>query len=126
MQHYLSFCVGIYLRGITLVNNSYVAINNIGDEESTSLQCLTNANRSICCGSGSESYATCGWFLPNGIMIPTTEGYRSNRSENVIHLYRDSISNATVATGRFYCQIPKGDTQNLTIQTYYVNICKFL
>jgi hypothetical protein len=123
------FCVGIYLRGVTLVNNSYVAVNNIGVQENTSLHCLTHVDPSVCCGNGSESYTTSGWFLPNETVISTNqsiEGYCSNRSVNVIHLYRNSVSNTNVATGRFYCQIPRRDTQNLTIQTYYINICKFL
>ena len=125
----ICFCVGIYLRGAALFNNSYVAVDRIGEEENTSLQCLTHMDPGVCCGFGSESSTTSGWFLPNETMIPTnlsTEGYHSNRGVGVIHLYRDSVNNTDVATGRFYCQIPSGDIQNLTIQTYYVNICKFI
>jgi hypothetical protein len=106
-----------------------VAVNNIGEEECTSLHCHTHMDPGVRCGFGSDSYTTAGWFLPNETVIPTNqsiEGYRSNRSVNVIHLYRDSVSK--IATGRFYCQIPSssGDIQNLTILTYYINICKFL
>ena len=124
------FCVGIDLRGVPLFNNSYVAVNSIGEEKNTSLQCLTHVDPGICCGFGSESSTINGWFLPNETMIPTnlsTGGYHSNRGHNVIHLYRDSsVSNTGVATGRFYCQIPSGDIQTLRIQTYCINICKFI
>ena len=101
-----------------------MAVNSIGDEESTSLQCLTHADPDF----ESESYTTSGWFLPSKTVITnqSIEGYRSNRGVNVIYLYRDSASNTSVATGRFYCRIPSGDIQNSTIQTYYVNICKFM
>ena len=123
------FFAGIYLRGVTLFNNSYVAINSIGEDESTSLQCLTHTDPGVCCDLDSDSYTTSGWFLPNETMIPTsrlTEGYRSDRDVDVIYLYRDSVNNTDVTTGRFYCQIPSGDIQNPTIiQSFCINICKF-
>ncbi len=78
-----------------------MAVNNIGDEECTSLHCHTHVYPSVCCGSGSESYTISGWFLPNETVIPrptilmkSTEGCRSSRDVDVIHLYRDSVSNA--------------------------------
>ena len=118
--------VSLSLRGVTIYNNSYINIGDIGartDDEA--LQCHTDYIN--CCNiehtvNGSQLVE---WYYPNGSRVifineiynysyPDNDGYFTSRSQSVIRL---SSSSSSIEGGRFCCEIPDqyGSNQTLCI-----------
>ena len=101
------------LNGTTYQNNSCVALEDIGEND-TALLCVTNLT--ACCrppntGNGS-SFGN--WFFPNGTRVPSTGSqwnfYRT-RGQSVVHLNRRRGG----VEGIYRCEIPDSTSVTLTI-----------
>ena len=117
------------LRGITYHNNSLVALEDIGENDSAALLCETD--QTACCRTsyaGDLGNATGNWFFPNGDKILNeTINYTSNlqldfyrtRGQSVVRLHRRRGG----VTGIYRCEIPNkmNVTQNLYVRVYTNN-----
>lgn len=131
--------VGLSLRGVTIYNNSYLNLGDIGgfiDDEA--LQCHTdNVN---CCDNrlAENGSVLAEWYYPNGSKVSSvhrtdnsnndsylsSNGFFTSRSQSMIGLFagRDSTE-----SGRYCCEIPDqyGSNQivcvNLSKNTNIVN-----
>ena len=117
------------LRCITYHNNSLVALEDIGENDSTALLCVTD--QTACCRTsyaGDLGNAIGNWFFPNGDKILNeTINYTSNlqldfyrtRGQSVVRLHRRRGG----VTGIYRCAIPNkmNVTQNLYVRVYTNN-----
>ena len=123
---YNMYCVllatsGVYLslKGAYLANNSYVDVDDIGEDESA-LICHTN--KTDCCGLNRAGE----WYFPNGSRVQRwswnrhySEYFYRNRDERIVRLNR--YGNSPLERGHFYCELPDANDVNKTL---YVNICE--
>ena len=127
---YLSFYPGandvrFSLRGTTYHNNSLVALEDIGESDSTALLCVTDLTG--CCrpsDTGQFGHVIGNWFFPNESSVPSDlvndtsnlrwAFYRS-RGPMVVLLHRRRGG----MTGIYRCEI--SDTMNVT-QNLYVGV----
>lgn len=96
-----------------LLNNSIFPLESIGEEISSSIQCLTT--RPDCCDSDStRSVGTGDWFAPSGDVLtsltrsPVGVDFYRDRDPGGIDLRRRN--NATSPEGVYRCQIPQTGT----------------
>ena len=113
------------LRGTTYHNNSLVALEDIGESDSTALLCVTDLT--ACCqpsDNGQFGHVIGNWFFPNESSVPSDlvnetsnlrwAFYRS-RGQMVVLLHRRRGG----VTGIYRCKI--SDTMNVT-QNLYVGV----
>ena len=116
------------LRGTTYQNNSCVALEDIGEND-TALLCMTN--QTTCCHSHytGENESTLGkWFFPNGTRISSK--IVNNTSGEERHFYSDR-GRSWVGLNRrrggvdgiYHCEIPDSMnvTQTINIGVYTAN-----
>ena len=122
------------LRDATYHNNSLVALEDIGKNDSTALLCVTD--QTACCQTpyaGDLGNAIGNWFFPNGSGVPsTTINYTSNlqwdfyrtRGQMVVRLHRRTGG----VTGIYHCVIPDkmNVTQNLYVRVYTNNTGEYM
>ena len=107
--------VGLTLNGMTLANNSIVAITDIGSG-AAALVCTTTYTP--CCFSGNREAQ---WYFPNGSQVPNNPSlpYQRTRGTNPgrVFLHRNSED---TTTGIFRCDIPVASdaTQSLYVRIY--------
>ena len=112
---------GVYLslKGVYLANNSYVDVDDIGEDENA-LICYTN--KTSCCH---RPYWVGEWLFPNGSNVQivgwnqnsgASGFFYRNRGDRVVRLNRYGNP---LETGHFYCQLPDA---NDVIQILHVNI----
>ena len=110
--------VNLSLRGVTIYNNSYVNIGEIGgtlDDEA--LQCHTD-NIDCCDSEHTENGSVLGrWYYPNGNRVLSldeisddgndsyvnNDGFFVSRSQSVVRLFSGRGSSES---GRYCCEIP--------------------
>ena len=116
---------GVYLslKGAYLANNSYVDVDDIGEDENA-LICHTN--KTGCCHYYDDRAGE--WYFPNGSSVQTRDGNRysglteyfyRNRGESIVRLNR--YGNSPLERGHFYCELPDANDVNKTL---HVNICE--
>ena len=112
--------VWLTLKGAAIANNSYVDVDDIGNNDEDALLCHTN--KTACCRF---SNAAGNWYFPNDGRVETTidnmrlnltSHFSRNRGTRLVRLLRFG---APTERGRFYCQVPDANDE---IQTIYVNI----
>ena len=115
---------GVYLslKGDYLANNSYVDVDDIGEQESA-LICHTN--KTDCCRS--DPIRAGEWYFPNGSRVQdghwnqqfsgVNEYFYRNRGEKIVRLNR--YGNSPLERGHFYCELPDA---NEIDKTLHVNI----
>ena len=117
------------LRDTTYYNNSLVALEDIGENDSAALLCVTD--RTACCRppyAGDSGNAIGNWFFPNKTRVPSaTINYTSNlqwdfyrtRGQMVVLLHRRRGG----VIGIYHCEIPNkmNVTQNLYVGVYTDN-----
>ena len=118
--------LSLSLRGVTIYNNSYINIGNIGDNDDDALQCHTDGPN--CCDSEhTKNGSVLGeWYYPNGSRVLSLNesyyvsnyGYFVRRSQSVVRLFAGS---GPTESGRYCCEIP--DQYGLN-QTLCVNLGK--
>ena len=96
-------------------------VDDIGKGDAA-LHCRTDKNG--CCGDPKNSREG-EWYFPSGMKVGTEAGtedeFYRNRAAKIVRLnHRQHIF---TERGLFQCKVP--DVSN-TLQTVYVNICKFL
>ena len=114
------------LRGVTIPNDGYVQVSNIGDGD-TGLHC--NTDRSDCCRSSDNppsGPAQGQWYLPDGTQVmsytneqsmdSTINFFSRNRDDGLVRLNRFGTPPQT-DRGRFRCEIPNaaGVLVNLSV-----------
>ena len=106
------------LNGTTYQNNSCVALEDIGEND-TALLCMTNLT--ACCRApytGENGHGIGNWYFPNGTVVPsngTLEDFHRTRNQNVVLLNRRRGEEE----GIYRCEIP--DSMNVT-QTIYIGV----
>ena len=106
------------LRGRRYQNNSWVALEDIGDRND-SLHCITNFT--ACCGrhyTGLNEKVLGNWFFPNGSRVPGHDSqwdFYRDRKKMRVHLHRRRGG----VEGIYYCVIP--DSLNV-MQTIYIAV----
>ena len=105
------------LNGTTYQNNSCVALEDIGEND-TALLCMTNLT--ACCRpphTGTES-ALGNWYFPDGTVVPSSDThgdiYRTS-DQMVVYLNRRRSGE----DGIYHCKIP--DSTNV-LQTIYIGV----
>ena len=98
---------GVYLRqnGIFLANNSAVFISDIGREDNSILQCVTDSMS--CCTSPNTAG---NWYFPGDERrVPSFSNratfYRDRGDDGTVNLHRVS-NNVMMPTGQFCCVVP--------------------
>jgi hypothetical protein len=110
--------VFLSLKGEIIANNSYVGIDDIGEDDDA---LLCHTNKTDCCH---ESYNRAGeWYFPNGMIVKiegrsADEFYRDRRAQ-VVRLNRRQ--GTFTVRGLFRCEVPDANNK---WQTIYVNIGK--
>ena len=101
------------LRGQTFLNNSFVAMNNIGDGETNALLCVTN--NPDCCKPPPQGE----FYYPNSSAVgfSITNSLYRNRGSQVVRLNRRGST--PIPSGIYRCAIP--DSDNIS-QNSYINI----
>ena len=108
--------VDLTLNGVTLSNNSIVAMTDIGTGDAA-LVCTTTYTP--CCTSFQNPETH--WYFPNGSRVPNNPAlpYQRTRGQNPgrVILSRNSES---ATTGIFHCDLPdaSGVTQSLYLGIY--------
>jgi len=110
------------LNGTTYQNNSIVALEDIGEND-TALLCMTNF--AACCRSGNGSVLG-QWFFPNGTKLPSIFVNQTSQPKLKWDLYRTREKMMVLlhrrrggVAGIYYCEIP--DSMNVT-QTIYIGV----
>ena len=106
------------LQGRTYLNNSVVAINDIGEGDNA-LLCMTD--KPDCCSPLNGTIAQGEYYFPNNSSVPNGHNknnslYR-NRGPQVVRLNRRN--NVLSPTGVYRCEIPDSSGTNRSI---YINI----
>ena len=123
--------VTLTLRGITIYNNSYINVNDIGGNTAGEAL-LCHIENTDCCGTqGGRPLSE--WYYPNGSALNSIADNDSNheingsnnyfsatRSQSILRLFRDG---APTERGCFCCVIPESDDQG-SDQTLCVNLGK--
>ena len=110
--------VWLSLRGTTYQNNSYVALEDIGEND-TALLCMTNLT--TCCRppyTGENECVLGNWYFPNGTIVPSSgkqQDFHRTRGQSVVLLNRRRGGEE----GIYRCEIP--DSMNVT-QTIYIGV----
>ena len=103
------------LRGTTYQNNSCVALEDIGEND-TALFCMTNSTD--CCNVTNTSTAKGNWLFPNETRVPSSnkwwDFYRT-RGEMAVQLHRRKGG----VEGIYRCEIL--DSMNV-LQTIYIGV----
>ncbi len=109
-----------------LQNNSIFELDRVGEDSSTSIQCLTS--RTDCCDSTSStgSVGTGNWYSPSGTtltrLVGTPQGVDFYRERYLGGIDLRRRNNATSPEGIYRCQIPRvgptGDADILYIGLY--------
>jgi hypothetical protein len=115
--------VGLILKGTRITNNSYVDVDDIG-ENGDALLCTTNNTN--CCNKPMGE-----WYFPgsNNMTVgikgnpPNNNEFYRNRGSGpgVVRLHRRRSSSKS-KRGRFRCEVPDADNK---MQMFFVNIGKF-
>ena len=110
------------LNGTTYQNNSFVTLEDIGEEDDTALLCMTNLT--ACCKPQASGLSLGNWYFPNGTRVPSDfvnktidliwDFYRE-RGLMVVRMHRRSGGEE----GIYRCEIP--DSMNVT-QTIYIGV----
>ena len=107
------------LRGVFIVNDSQININNIGlssDIPNGALQCITD--KIPCCLSQNPRLGE--WYLPNRNLVrgttPPTVFYRNRGDNGQVSLNRPS--DIMSPTGQFCCEVPDATDTNQTLCVY--------
>ena len=127
MYIYMYAGVSLSLSGVTLLNNSFVDVDDIA-RLSTPGGALDSDNVLLC---RTDLMECChkqqlgSWHYPNGSRVDFDVGsespvFRRNRGQKVVRLWRRSDPSER---GCFHCELP--NTDNIT-QTISVNICKLM
>lgn len=99
--------VGLVHNGQSLLNNSIIDMNVVGDGLSA-LLCLTNELE--CCESSDDG----GWVFPNGTAVSSVF---ETRGPSIIGLNR--ADGVDLVNGLFRCEIPNaGNTETLYVGVY--------
>ena len=102
-------------------NNSAVLLEDIGEDDSNALTCLSNLPS--CCRNPSVGQ----WFYPNETQVPVNsagEGFYRNRGdEGQVFLRRRSTTLSPL--GRYCCQAPT-NTSDPNVETFCVILSKFM
>ena len=113
--------VALSLHGVIIDDDSYVNVNDIGDDDSTALLCHTN--KTDCCGQ--PPYRAGDWYYPNGTQVGPvgyniatghTSYFFRNRGAQVVRLKR---ARHPSERGRFCCQVPNAIS---VVQSICVNV----
>ena len=105
------------LRGTTYQNNSCVALEDIGEDD-TALFCMTNFTS--CCPSNILE----NWFFPNGSTIPSVMVTASSSQQRDIYITRGPMvvrfnRRRGGVEGIYHCKIP--DSRRV-FQTIYIGV----
>ena len=103
------------LRNVTYQNNSYVTLEDIGEND-TALLCRTNLT--ACCQplrTGENGTPLGNWFFPNGTSVPSNGDIYRTRGQMVVRLHRRRGGVA----GIYHCEIP--DSMHIN-QTIYIGV----
>ena len=109
------------LRGTTYQNNSLVTLEDIGDNDTLALLCMTDLD--ACCRNPHSTAPIGDWFFPNGTGVPNSdidgqglmwEFYR-NRGQSVVRMIRRRGG----VDGIYRCEIPVSSVVN---QTIYIGV----
>ena len=116
------------LRGVTIFNNSYVEVKDIGrDTDQEALLCHTDNTN--CCGAEQTMGGRVKgeWYYPNGSRVLSindiydnysqfesnlSSNFLTHRSRSVVRLYRDGNPSEG---GQFCCEIPDHQEVNQTL-----------
>ena len=114
---FIAILVNFVLHGRTYLNNSFVAINDIGEGDNA-LLCVTD--KSDCCKPPNGDTVQGEFYYPNNNLVnnqASGDSLYRNRGPQVIHLNRrnDVLS----PTGRYRCEIPDNSGR---IQNIYINV----
>ena len=116
----LSGGVRLSLKGAAIANNSFVDVDDIGDNNGNALLCHTD--KIDCCPGNT---AAGDWYFPNesrvksiidNMRLKLASYFSRSRGTSVVRLIRVG---APTERGRFYCQVPNASG---VIQTISVNI----
>ena len=99
-------------NGANYSNNSRINITDIGEDDSSSLTCITSDI--TCC----QNLILGAWYFPNGSAVrieDAGDAFYSNRGPSEVRLHRRY--NAMTPTGSFCCEVPdaNGITQTACV-----------
>ena len=106
----LSSGVGLSLHGVVIANDSYVNVNDIGDEDYNAVLCHTD--KISCCTNMIGQQRAGEWYYPNGSRVRTVgyniyAGHSSyffrTRGTQTVVLKRERYP---AERGRFCCEVP--------------------
>ena len=115
------------LRGTTYQNNSLVALEDIGDNDTLALLCMTDL--AACCRTPHSTAPLGNWFFPNGTGVPNSYidgqglmwNFYRNRGQTVVRMIRRRGG----VNGIYHCEIPVSAGpiiyQNVYIGVYAAN-----
>ena len=108
--------VSLSLRGDTIANDSFVNIDDIGNEDA--LLCVTDLHD--CCHRSSRAGE---WYFPNGTRVPISrycyqrdDCFFRNRSTSTVCL---NVVPTPLERGRCHCEVPNADG---ILQQIFVNM----
>ena len=118
--HYIFAAEGVHLslRGVSIANNSYVDVDNIGVNDNA---LLCHTNKSTCCETPT-AYRAGHWYFPNEMPVkilgsnPPENVFYRNRGPSIVRLNRRGNPSER---GRFQCEVPDANT---IIQRIFVDI----
>ena len=104
------------LNGTTYQNNSLVTLEDIGDNDTAALLCMTNLT--ACCRPPNTNLSLGNWLFPNGTRVPSnnvSSDFYRDRDQMVVRMKRRRDGEE----GIYRCEIP--DSVNVT-QTIYIGV----
>ena len=109
--------VYLSLRGLHLDSNSYVDVDDVG-EDSNALLCHTN--KTGCCGDINNPTNRVGeWYFPGGGMVQIRKGNQNlfyrDRGVKIVRLNRHGMASER---GHFRCEVP--DDNNVKHNLYII------
>ena len=113
----------ITFMGKNLPNNSYIILDQVGDADSTSVQCHTDLT--TCC-SMAQGDGRGDWYFPNGEKLPFSKHFSrqvfEHRQNKRVDLRRRK--NPVTPRGIYRCDMQINSTSNDSWETVYVGLYK--
>jgi hypothetical protein len=115
--------IGLSLHGAVIANDSYVNVNDIGDQDHDALLCHTD--KVSCCTSMIGQQRAGEWYYPNGTTVGTIG--QSIYTGHTSYFFRSRLTQTVLLRrvnhpserGKFCCEVP--NAYNL-IQSICVNV----